>query len=130
MPRRVFEGIRQDPELAELVMGLPQRRGFTSLDQADLLLKARNDKPDFAMMHQVLALCALPRMNPGDQLQYRRENGWWTLTMSATGDAGLPFGPYPRLLLTRVCTEAIRTQGGRGSNTQESSLARNSLRAS
>ena len=30
--------------------------------------------------------------------------------MTATGDAGLPFGSYPRLLLAWVCTEAVRTR--------------------
>ena len=30
--------------------------------------------------------------------------------MAATGDAGLPFGSYPRLLLAWVCTEAVRTR--------------------
>ena len=108
--RRIGEIIQWDPELAELVVGRRPRRSFTMHDQLERLLDASDRNPEFGVMHQVLALCALPRTNPGDVRQYRRENGWWTLTMTATGDAGLPFGSYPRLLLAWVCTEAVRTR--------------------
>ena len=109
-PNRIGEIIRWDPELAELVVGRRPQRSFTTHDQLERLLDAGGRHPEFGVMHQVLALCALPRTNPGDVRQYRRENGWWTLTMTATGDAGLPFGSYPRLLLAWVCTEAVRTR--------------------
>ena len=96
--------------IADLVTGRKPRRSFTRHDQLELLLDASDRNPVFGVMHQVLTLCALPRENPGTSRQYTRENGWWTLTMTATGDAGLPFGSYPRLLLAWACTEAVRTR--------------------
>ena len=61
-------------------------------------------------MMRLLALCTLPRTNPGDRLQYKRVNGPFALIMTATGNAKLPYGTLPRLLLAWVCTEAVRTQ--------------------
>ena len=61
-------------------------------------------------MARLLALCSLPRSNPGNKLQYERVNGPYTLTMIAGGRNKLPFGNLPRLLLAWVCTEAVRTQ--------------------
>ena len=56
-----------------------------------------------------MALCSLPRTNPGDRLRYVRVNGPYTLVMSATGNYKLPFGNLPRLILAWVSTEAVRT---------------------
>ena len=61
-------------------------------------------------MARLLALCSLPRTNPGNRLQYVRRNGPYTLTITATGPYKLPFGNLPRLLLAWVCTEAVRTR--------------------
>ena len=61
-------------------------------------------------MARLMALCSLPRTNPGNQLQYKRVNGPYKLIMIAGGDNKLPFGNVPRLLLAWVCTEAVRTQ--------------------
>ena len=41
--------------------------------------------------------------------QFVRCNGNLTLTISAMSDVGLPFGSIPRLLLSWVTTEAVRT---------------------
>ena len=61
-------------------------------------------------MARMMALCSLPRTNPGQRYRYVRRNGPYTLVMSATGINKLPFGNLPRLLLAWVCTEAVRTQ--------------------
>ena len=61
-------------------------------------------------MARLLALCSLPRTNPGDQKEYIRRNGPYTLGMSAGINNKLPYGNLPRLLLAWVCTEAVRTQ--------------------
>ena len=58
-------------------------------------------------MARLLALCSLPRTNPGDRHQYKRVNGPYKLILSRTGDYKLPFGNLPRLLLAWVCTEAV-----------------------
>ena len=57
-----------------------------------------------------MALCSLPRSNPGNQTQYVRQNGPYTLMLSVVGLHKLPFGTNPRLILAWVCTEAVRTQ--------------------
>ena len=79
-------------------------------DQADALVAAREAEPDTGFVMRLLALCTLPRTNPGDRQQYRRVNGPFRLYLIAGGDMKLPYGTLPRLLLAWVCTEAVRTQ--------------------
>ena len=86
------------------------RRHFTQLDQIAQLVAARDADPELGFMARLLALCSLPRTNPGNQLQYVRRNGPYTLGMSAGINNRLPYGTRPRLLLAWVCTEAVRTQ--------------------
>ena len=57
-----------------------------------------------------MALCSLPRTNPGNIHQYKRVNGPYKLVMVAGADNKLPYGTIPRLLLAWVSTEAVRTQ--------------------
>ena len=61
-------------------------------------------------MARTMALCSLPRSNPGNRLQYKRVNGPFTLIMYSSGETQLPFGNFPRLILAWVSTEAVRTQ--------------------
>ena len=86
------------------------RHHFTRLDQVTQLIGASEAEADLGFMARLLALCSLPRTNPGDRLQFKRVNGPYKLIMTATGDAKLPYGTLPRLLLAWVCTEAVRTQ--------------------
>ena len=60
-------------------------------------------------MGRTMALCSLPRTNPGNSKEYKRVNGPYTLYMTAGGGNKLPFGNLPRLLLAWLCTEAVRT---------------------
>ena len=83
---------------------------FTQADQVNQLVGASEADPDLGFMARLLALCSLPRTNPGQRYRYVRRNGPYTLVMSATGLNKLPFGNLPRLLLAWVCTEAVRTQ--------------------
>ena len=46
-----------------------------------------------------MALCSLPRSNPGNRKEYKRVNGPFTLYMVAGGGNKLPYGNLPRLLL-------------------------------
>ena len=83
---------------------------FTQADQVNQLVAASEADPDMGFMARILALCSLPRTNPGNQLQYKRVNGPYTLYMIAGGGNRLPFGNIPRLVLAWVCTEAVQTQ--------------------
>ena len=88
----------------------PARRGFTVADQVNQLVGASETTPDLGFMARLLALCSLPRTNPGNWLQYKRVNGPFTLYMTASGGNKLPYGNLPRLILAWVCSEAVRTQ--------------------
>ena len=90
---------------------LPAQRHFTRLDQVTQLVGASEADAELGFMARMLALCSLPRTNPGNRLRYVRRNGPYTLVMNAGGLYKLPFGTLPRLLLTWVSTEAVRTQG-------------------
>ena len=86
------------------------RHHFTRVDQVHQLVTASEADPDLGFMARMMALCSLPRTNPGNQHQYKRVNGPFKLIMSVSGDHKLPFGNLPRLLLAWVCTEVVRTQ--------------------
>ena len=83
---------------------------FTRFDQVNQLVSASEADPDMGFMARTMALCSLPRTNPGNQLRYIRRNGPYILVMIAGAVTKLPFGNLPRLLLAWVCTEAVRTQ--------------------
>ena len=83
---------------------------FTQADQVNQLVCASEADPDRGFMARTMALCSLPRSNPGNRLQYKRVNGPFTLIMYSSGETKLPFGNFPRLILAWVSTEAVRTQ--------------------
>ena len=51
---------------------------FTQADQVNLLVSASEADADLGFMARMLALCSLPRTNPGNRLQYKRANGPYT----------------------------------------------------
>ena len=84
-------------------------RPFTLADQVDRLVGASEATPDRGFLGRTMALCSLPRSNPGNRHRYVRRNGPYTLVMNAGGLSKLPFGTNPRLILAWICTEAVRT---------------------
>ena len=100
-----------DKSKPALSLVTPQaRHHFTRLDQVNQLVGAGESDSEIGYMGRLLALCSLPRTNPGVRYQYKRVNGPYKLVMLAGADNRLPFGHIPRLLLAWVCTEAVRTQ--------------------
>ena len=93
-----------------LIPSRSTQQHFTLADQVDQLVSASEADPDMGFMARLLALCSLPRTNPGNRLQYKRVNGPFTLYMVAGGGNKLPYGNLPRLILAWVSTEAVRTQ--------------------
>ena len=83
---------------------------FTQADQVNQLVQASEADPDLGFMARTMALCSLPRTNPGNRHQYKRVNGPYKLIMIVGGDNKLPYGNLPRLLLAWVCSEVVRTQ--------------------
>lgn len=103
----------EKPNLYETAL---QRRLFESaMDIAD------NAPEKIYFLHTVFCQTGLPYRNPGDQVRrWERKNGAISLLVKA-GEAlnpesevyeevGLPFGPKPRLILTYLNSEAIKTQ--------------------
>ena len=83
---------------------------YTRFDQVNQLVEASEADPDRGFMARLMALCSLPRTNPGNRSKYVRRNGPYTLGMTAGINTKLPYGNIPRLLLAWVCTEAVRTR--------------------
>ena len=122
MPRKQQDGFIPLGDVAEAVVlpgdralthraaASPARRGFTKLDQVTQLVHASEADPELGFMARLLALCSLPRTNPGNRLRYKRVNGPYTLVMNAGDVYKLPYGNLPRLLLAWVTTEAVRTR--------------------
>ena len=86
------------------------QRGFTLADQVNQLVAASEADPDLGFMARTMALCSLPRTNPGNRLLYKRVNGPFTLYMQAGPEYKLPFGHLPRLLMAWISTAAVQTQ--------------------
>ena len=100
-----------DGPVKELAKSSPQARyHYTRFDQIEQLVGASEAEAETGFMARLMALCSLPRTNPGNRLQYKRVNGPYTLYMIAGGGNKLPYGNFPRLILAWLCTEAVRTQ--------------------
>ena len=107
--RESFSGL--DEPVKALQDASPQaRHHFTQANQVNQLVGASEADPDLGFMARLMALCSLPRTNPGKQKEYKRVNGPYTLYMTSGGGNKLPYGTIPRLLLAWVSTEAVRTQ--------------------
>ena len=105
-----FSGLDDGP-LKTLRETSPQaRHHFTQADQVDQLVEVSEADPDLGFMARMMALCSLPRTNPGNRKEYKRVNGPFTLYLIAGGGSKLPFGNLPRLILAWLSTEAVRTQ--------------------
>ncbi len=76
-----------DDELVPAIPGAsPQaRRSFTVFDQVNQLGSASEANPETGFMARMMALCSLPRTNPGNRKEYKRVNGACTLYMKAVG---------------------------------------------
>ena len=68
----------------------PARRGFTVANQVHQLVSASEADPDLGFMGRTMALCSLPRSNPGNRKEYKRVNGPFTLYMVAGGGNKAP----------------------------------------
>ncbi|MEP6604857.1 MAG: replication protein RepA [Nitrosospira sp.] len=60
-------------------------------------------------MTRALVIATMPYKDPKADV-FKRENGDFRLRIFAGYEGGIPFGIYPRLLMSWVTTEAVRTQ--------------------
>ena len=78
----VFGGL--DGPLKTLRDASPQaRHHFTRFDQVDQLVRASEADADLGFLARTMALCSLPRTNPGNRKEYKRVNGPFTLYMGS-----------------------------------------------
>jgi hypothetical protein len=62
-------------------------------------------------MARAMALATIPHSKlPDDIIVYERQNGDYTLSLLANPKFGLPYGTIPRMLMSWVTMEAVRTQ--------------------
>lgn len=64
---------------------------------------------DLGFMSRTLAQIGMPHSKL-DTHYFERTSGLVTLSINAHPKIGLPYGTYPRLLLSWICTEAVKTQ--------------------
>ena len=76
-----------------------------------LAIEAQEAKDAGALgyMARALVQATLPHSKPLEN-EFERRNGAFTLVMMAPSRIGLPYGVIPRLLLTWVSTEVVRTR--------------------
>ncbi len=102
---RLIDG---DPTLGLIAQAPRQhrKRFATALQVED---EAARDAGMLGYQARILVQCSLPYRR---QLvnEWTRRNGAMTLTLLTRKDIGLPYGAIPRLLLTWVTTQAVRTQ--------------------
>ena len=60
-------------------------------------------------MARALIQATLPHRKT-ESFEFKRTNGAFTLSMMSPSDVGLPYGSIPRVLLTWLTTEAVRTK--------------------
>lgn len=60
-------------------------------------------------MTRALVNATLPYKNPKSPL-FERKNGQYTLRMVSGSENGLPYGIYPRIIMSWITTEAVRTK--------------------
>ena len=82
--------------------------GTTLQEQLDWLDEAREADADPGFAGRMSALCSLPWTGQCKRSHFVRTNGPFTWAMRAVGTTRFPCGNLPRLLLSGVCTEAVR----------------------
>ena len=81
-----FSGLDASGPLQAIRDATPQAlHHFTQADQVNLLVSASETDPDLGFMARTMALCSLPRSNPGHRKEYKRVNGPYTLYMDQRG---------------------------------------------
>lgn len=79
--------------------------------ETHLAIEAEDAKSAGALgfMARALVIATMPYKDPR-AIEFKRENGDFRLRIVAGYEGGIPYGIYPRLLMSWVTTEAVRTQ--------------------
>jgi hypothetical protein len=95
-------------------VGKDMRDGEDDLDQFvrhALMIEAEEARQagTVGFIARALTQATMPHKAPSDN-EFTRQNGHFTLTMMSPRHVGLPYGSIPRLLLSWMTTEAVRTR--------------------
>lgn len=79
--------------------------------QAQLAIEAEDARRagSLGFMARAMVLATMPYRDPKTDV-YKRQNGDFHLRILAGYEGGVPYGVYPRLLLSWITTEAVRTK--------------------
>ena len=121
-----FEGLKSEDESARLTLAAYEElqrekreeelarqraRGALASESVESELDVAKKTGTTAYFARILVQATLPHSDPGlDVLNYERRNGNMRLSVLALPEYGLPFGTYPRLLMSWITTEAVRTK--------------------
>ena len=70
---------------------------FTQADQVNQLVSAREAEAERGFMARTMALCSLPRANPGKRHQYKRVNGPYKLINDCRWRQQAPLREHPSI---------------------------------
>ena len=85
---------------------------FTQADQVDQLVRASEADADLGFLARTMALCSLPRTNPGNRIRYTRQNGPYTPTRHEDRDRELfALPPNPDPLKKPVLRAPLHAEG-------------------
>lgn len=100
----------EQPEASAAIAHHPRTALRLLRASAEVLGANPRDADEIGFMARLLVQATLPHSRPKTR-RFVRSNGALTIRMVATEDGvGLPYGTYPRLLLSWVTTEAARTK--------------------
>jgi len=82
-----------------------------SIARESVALEIADGDREVGYSARLLVQATMPHSKPPPGvLQFKRSNGFVTVTIMGREDYGLPFGTFPRLLLAWITTEAVRTK--------------------
>ncbi len=100
-----------EPVSLDYRTGAPMPKWVRDVIDESFAIEAEDARKAGAMgfMARALVNATLPYKDPKSPI-FERRNGQYVLRMMGGNDNGLPYGVYPRLLMSWITTEAVRTQ--------------------
>lgn len=103
--------VKVEPYSFDFSSGAPLPPELREAVEVAMAIEAEDAKTAGALgfMARALVLATMPYKDPKSN-SFVRRNGDFTLSITSGGGRGLPYGVYPRLLMSWVTTEAVRTK--------------------
>lgn len=109
--RKSDDAIQGELVNVDYTSGKPTPAWVKEVIDAHLAIEAEDAASAGAVgfMARALVIATMPYKDPKREV-YTRVNGDFKLRIVAGSEQGIPYGAYPRLLMSWVATEAVRTQ--------------------